>query len=578
MSAALLQTSADATARPSTDDKPAVASPASTQSNGNTTGGTFLNYETVVPAQSSSQGLSTTIPPASGSGIAGEGDSQQKHSLLNVPQSGSQSNDAQSPNTGLSGATAADAESIGRASKHSKRSFGMGKRRAGSVASSKRSHQQRAAEKGEVPPVPASTNRAGSTRSTTKKSGGLLSCLPCFAPKESRVTGDSTPPENVKQAQSIPTGRTSQSAPVKKQAQNATESSNTESRDVLDEKAGLGAFIQGSAEKPNNGDGTTEHPPAETGPQIVTRSSSKRQQADTALPNQPGALQTGHPQISITNPTPAATPVLPRPSVEQQRIIEDQTEEQKQIDNDIEMKDVPLSTNDVHQEGEEQNTEAQPDHPKVDLPPPPPLAERQHAVQSQVTDMSEASEPQKYLLGPIAPRFQGKKCLVLDLDETLVHSSFKILHQADFTIPVEIEGQYHNVYVIKRPGVDQFMKRVGELYEVVVFTASVSKYGDPLLDQLDIHGVVHHRLFRESCYNHQGNYVKDLSQIGRDLKDTIIIDNSPTSYIFHPQHAVPISSWFSDAHDNELLDLIPVLEDLAGNQVSDVSLVLDVAL
>lgn len=51
----------------------------------------------------------------------------------------------------------------------------------------------------------------------------------------------------------------------------------------------------------------------------------------------------------------------------------------------------------------------------------------------------------------------------------------KVLERADFTIPVEIEGQYHNIYVIKRPGVDQFMKRVGELYEVVVFTASVSK-------------------------------------------------------------------------------------------------------
>ena len=141
------------------------------------------------------------------------------------------------------------------------------------------------------------------------------------------------------------------------------------------------------------------------------------------------------------------------------------------------------------------------------------------------------------------------------------------------------------------------MKRVGELYEVVVFTASVSKYGDPLLDQLDTHHVVHHRLFRDSCYNHQGNYVKvgsrllfscfsmiidlplqDLSQVGRDLHDTIIIDNSPTSYIFHPQHAVPISSWFSDAHDNELLDLIPVLEDLASAQVKDVSLVLDITL
>ncbi|KAJ5244373.1 hypothetical protein N7489_004469 [Penicillium chrysogenum] len=187
----------------------------------------------------------------------------------------------------------------------------------------------------------------------------------------------------------------------------------------------------------------------------------------------------------------------------------------------------------------------------------------------------ETTQP---LLPAPLPHLRGRKCLVLDLDETLVHSSFKVLERADFTIPVEIEGQYHNIYVIKRPGVDAFMKRVGELYEVVVFTASVSKYGDPLLDQLDIHNVVHHRLFRESCYNHQGNYVKDLSQVGRDLKETIIIDNSPTSYIFHPEHAIPISSWFSDAHDNELLDLIPVLEDLAGAQVQDVSMVLDCTL
>lgn len=73
-------------------------------------------------------------------------------------------------------------------------------------------------------------------------------------------------------------------------------------------------------------------------------------------------------------------------------------------------------------------------------------------------------------------------------------------------------------------------------------------------------------------------FPQDLSQLGRDLKDTIIIDNSPTSYIFHPQHAVPISSWFSDAHDNELLDLIPVLEDLSTPDVRDVTLVLDVSL
>ena len=35
-------------------------------------------------------------------------------------------------------------------------------------------------------------------------------------------------------------------------------------------------------------------------------------------------------------------------------------------------------------------------------------------------------EAQKYLLPPMRPEFRGKKCLVLDLDETLVHSSFKV--------------------------------------------------------------------------------------------------------------------------------------------------------
>jgi RNA polymerase II subunit A small phosphatase-like protein len=46
---------------------------------------------------------------------------------------------------------------------------------------------------------------------------------------------------------------------------------------------------------------------------------------------------------------------------------------------------------------------------------------------------------------------------------------------ADFIVPVEIEGHYHNVFVLKRPGVDHFMKRMGELYEIVIFTASLSK-------------------------------------------------------------------------------------------------------
>ncbi|KAJ1529031.1 hypothetical protein HK096_009642 [Nowakowskiella sp. JEL0078] len=192
------------------------------------------------------------------------------------------------------------------------------------------------------------------------------------------------------------------------------------------------------------------------------------------------------------------------------------------------------------------------------------------------TKMKHASPvalERKWLLPILEQPFIGKKCLVLDLDETLVHSSFKPVAHADYVIPVEIENQVHNVYVLKRPGVDTFLQRLGAQFEIVVFTASLAKYADPVLDILDKYKVVKHRLFRESCIHHKGNYVKDLSQLGRELKDVIIIDNSPASYIFHPTNAIPITSWFHDPNDTELLDLIPFLEDL--KMVENVMLVLD---
>ena len=67
--------------------------------------------------------------------------------------------------------------------------------------------------------------------------------------------------------------------------------------------------------------------------------------------------------------------------------------------------------------------------------------------------------------------------------------------------------------------------------------------------------------------------LQDLSQLGRPIADTIILDNSPASYIFHPHNAVPVSSWFNDPHDGELTDLIPFLADLTV--VPDVRGILD---
>ncbi|XP_014873730.1 uncharacterized protein LOC106936977 [Poecilia latipinna] len=171
--------------------------------------------------------------------------------------------------------------------------------------------------------------------------------------------------------------------------------------------------------------------------------------------------------------------------------------------------------------------------------------------------------PVKPLLSQSASDDPAKICVVIDLDETLVHSSFKPLNNADFIIPVEIEGIVHQVHVLKRPHVDEFLQRMGEMFECVLFTASLSKYADPVSDLLDKGGAFQSRLFREACVYHRGNYVKDLSRLGRDLNRVIIIDNSPASYIFHPDNAVPVVSWFDDMSDTELLDLIPFFERLS---------------
>ncbi|XP_021542888.1 carboxy-terminal domain RNA polymerase II polypeptide A small phosphatase 2 isoform X2 [Neomonachus schauinslandi] len=83
--------------------------------------------------------------------------------------------------------------------------------------------------------------------------------------------------------------------------------------------------------------------------------------------------------------------------------------------------------------------------------------------------------PGTCLLPEVTEEDQGRICVVIDLDETLVHSSFKPINNADFIVPVEIEGTTHQVYVLKRPYVDEFLRRMGELFECVLFTASLAK-------------------------------------------------------------------------------------------------------
>ncbi|CAE6422100.1 unnamed protein product [Rhizoctonia solani] len=178
------------------------------------------------------------------------------------------------------------------------------------------------------------------------------------------------------------------------------------------------------------------------------------------------------------------------------------------------------------------------------------------------------------------------KTLVLDLDETLIHSTSRPTHAYGSTggggllglsglfggkrqggghmIEVVLGGRSTLYHVYKRPFVDFFLRKVSSWYTLVIFTASMPEYADPVIDWLDAgRGMFSRRFFRESCTHlPNGGYSKDLSIIDQDLSRVCLIDNSPASYSINSANGIPIEGWISDPGDEALLDLLPVLDSL----------------
>ena len=156
-----------------------------------------------------------------------------------------------------------------------------------------------------------------------------------------------------------------------------------------------------------------------------------------------------------------------------------------------------------------------------------------------------------------------QKTLIIDLDETLIHSMAKggrmsSGHMVEVKLNTMIGaggnatlGPQHPIlyYVHKRPHCDDFLRKVHLLfnirlfanqlqvckwYNLVIFTASVQEYADPVIDWLEQERKFFSgRYYRQHCTFRHGAFIKDLSSVEPDLSKVMILDNSPLSYMFH---------------------------------------------
>ena len=132
--------------------------------------------------------------------------------------------------------------------------------------------------------------------------------------------------------------------------------------------------------------------------------------------------------------------------------------------------------------------------------------------------------------------------LVLDLDETLVHSIKN--------------NDGHNPKALVRKGTELFIEKLSEYCEIVIFTAGKQDYADSIIDNLDCVDKVSYRLYREHTYIHNESIIKDISRLGRDLAKVVIVDDIEDNYQLQKENGLHISEYIGDDNDTELLYLM----------------------
>ena len=186
------------------------------------------------------------------------------------------------------------------------------------------------------------------------------------------------------------------------------------------------------------------------------------------------------------------------------------------------------------------------------------------------------------------------KILVIDLDETLIHTSFQKIEKPDLQILLDSSISKKNItnknnnngipipkpveaYIRIRPGVDEFLSQMSKYYDIYVYSASSKNYLNTIIKNIDKNNIIKECFCREDCImyvedceedfdkpNNKYNYIKDLKKINKDLRNIVFIDNNAISFKLQEKNGIPIKSWYDDYEDLELYKLIPILKNLSG--------------
>lgn len=157
---------------------------------------------------------------------------------------------------------------------------------------------------------------------------------------------------------------------------------------------------------------------------------------------------------------------------------------------------------------------------------------------------------------PLPAPMQKPYTLLLSIDDLIVTSTW---------------DRQHGWRTAKRPGVDYFLAYLSQFYEIVIFTTQYHYTATPIIDKLDPYQFfISYRLFRDATRSVNGEPVKDLTYLNRDLSKVILLDAHPEHASAQPQNAVILPKWTGEPRDKGLVAMIPFLESIAIYKTPDV--------